>query len=126
MEAWWSPSHIRLVLTNRDSGEVVYSKRLNTTDTSIINPTSFAIRAYRFEANWESLEIHPGVEQVVGELGVDYNSVGVEFNAATGALYTVRAGNLLMQVDAGTGAATEIGVLEGVTTVNLSAPWPNR
>jgi len=126
MEMWWSPVHMRVRLSNASTGAVIFDRRFHTSDTTAINPTSFAFKAYRFAINWKSIEIHPAVEEIIGELGVDYNGTGVEFNAATGKLFTVRDDNLLMELDVVSGAATEIGRMEGVETVNMSAPWPSN
>ncbi len=126
MEMWWSPAHMRVRLRNVGTGAVVFNRRFYTSDTTAISPASFAFKAYRFAVDWKSIKIYPGVEEIVGELGVDYGGVGVEFSAATGELYSVRNGNLLMALDAESGAATEVGTMDGISAVNMSAPWPRQ
>ncbi len=119
MEVWWSPTHLRLDVNG------VKIIDLQTSDTTIIDPTSFIFRSYRFETKWNSVEIYPGVAQIIGELGVDYCGVGAEFNPVTDELFTVRKSNILMKVNLDTGEATDIGTLGyGALTLNLASPWP--
>ena len=48
--------------------------------------------------------------------------MGTEFDPTTGELYTIRASDILMSINLFTGEATQIGVLDGISTVNLAAP----
>jgi hypothetical protein len=118
MKIWWSPTRLRMDING------VKIRDVETDDTTILNPRGFRFRVYRFNANWDSIKISPGIAEIIGSLGVDYGGVGVEFNPATGELFTVRKSKLLMRVNVNTGKATRVGRLKGVRTVNLASPWP--
>ncbi|MBI5575113.1 MAG: PEP-CTERM sorting domain-containing protein [Deltaproteobacteria bacterium] len=98
----------------------------STANTSIIDPTRFSITSYRFVADWKSIEIEPGVAQIVGELGGDYFDYGAEFDQA-GNLYTVRDSYRLFLLDIDSGLASLVGNLgDGMEfrSTNLAHPWP--
>ena len=52
MEIWWSPTRLRLEVNEEN---II---NLETSDTTIIDPSSFVFRSYRFNANWDSIKIY--------------------------------------------------------------------
>ncbi|MBI5409442.1 MAG: hypothetical protein HZA14_08755 [Nitrospirae bacterium] len=67
-----------------------------------------------------------GHADVIGSLGVGYPDVAIEFSPLTGELFTIRNSNIMMKINTENGKATEIGVIEGIQTTNLAAPWPDK
>lgn len=119
MEVWWDPTHLKLVANG------VAIADFDTTDTTIIDPTKFAFTSYRFDTDWESIEIEPGVAQIAGVLGTDFNDVSTEFDPISGKLYTVRDSYRLYSLDIDSGAATLVANLgEGFHSTNLAHSWP--
>ncbi len=113
---------------------------LNTGRVSVIGSLGLDIKHNGLAVDFETGELYAvsgldadyllridkitGYAEIIGSLGVEYGGVAVEFNPATGELFTVRRSNILMKIDIYTGEATEVGILEGIHTVNLAAPWP--
>jgi hypothetical protein len=119
MEIWWDPTYLKLVV---NGVQVAY---LSTSNTTIIDPAKFAFQSYRFDTSWKSVEIQPGVAQIIGELGVDFNDVSAEFDPKTGKLYTVRDSYRLYSLDIDSGVATLVANLgEGFHSTNLAHSWP--
>jgi hypothetical protein len=119
MEVWWDPTYLKLVI---NGVQVAY---LSTTNTTIIDPTKFALTSYRFDTDWKSIEIEPGVAQIAGVLGTDYGDVSTEFDPISGKLYTVRDSFRLYSLDIDSGAATLVANLgEGFHSTNLAHSWP--
>ncbi len=124
VEFWWEPSYMRLVVTDADTNDVIYSRRMNTSDTTIINPDTFVVRAQRLELDWKSVEINPGVTQIAQALNTDFDGVGAEFSPITGELFTLRDSNRLMGIDIFTGISSEYyATLDNLASANLAAPW---
>ncbi len=120
VEIWWSPTHLKLVVNG------VLVKDLKTSDTTIIDPSKLVVKSYRFNTDWNSIEVQPGVAQIIAELGngIDFYGVGAEFDPATGNLFTIRDSNYFLNVDLLGGDVSEIGRLDGIFTTNLAAPYP--
>ncbi len=117
-EIWWNPTNLRMDL----NGTTVQD--ITTSDTTIIDPSSFTFRVYRVVGNWDSVNIDPGVAQIIANLGSQYDGIGSEFDPATGKLYAVRNNNTLFTIDVNTGQTTEIGILGNeVITTNLAHTW---
>lgn len=119
MEVWWDPTYLKLVV---NGVQVAY---LLTSDTTIFDPTKFSFTSYRFDTEWKSIEIEPGVAQIAGVLGTDFNDVSTEFDPISGKLYTVRDSYRLYSLDIDSGAATLVANLgEGFHSTNLAHSWP--
>lgn len=117
-EMWWNPTNLRMNLNGTTIQDIV------TSDMTIIDPALFNFTVYRFVGNWDSVNIDPGVAQIIANLGSQYDGIGSEFDPATGKLYAVRNNNTLFMIDTNTGQTTEIGVLgNGVITTNLAHAW---
>ncbi len=131
MEVWWEPTFMKIALSNADTGMVIYSEQMNTSDTTLIEPKGLELIFRRLDGEWKSIEIQPGVTQIVGELGHDFPGVATEFNGDT--LYTLRNNNLLYSLDLNSGLATAVFVdglgdiipSENISSVNLASPWPS-
>ena len=120
MEIWWDPTYLKLVVNG------VQVAFLSTSDTTIIDATKFALTSYRFDTDWKSIDIEPGVAQIVGVLGTDSNDVSAEFDPISGKLYTVRDSCRLYSLDIDTGAATLVAELgDGFHSTNLAHAWPD-
>ncbi len=122
--AYWSPTNLRLRITNLTTG-IKTEHNLNTSNTTVLNPTKFVFGAYRFEANWYSVKVSPGLATNVGPLGVSGVGVGVEFNPQDqNEVFAIRNNNVLYKYTLDIGSLSTGILITGISTVNLAAPWP--
>jgi len=124
MEVWWDPTYLKMVLKDKN-GNILANYNLSTTNMTIIDPTKFSFMSYRFDTDWNSIEIEPGVAQIAGVLGTDFNDTSAEFDPISGKLYTVRDSYRLYSLDINTGAASLVADLgDGFHSTNLAHSWP--